>query len=229
MDIYYTTAKAILRLYQLILTLDCHVSGELNFPEGAKIIAGNHPNATDGFFLPFIFPERLYFFIQGDLFRLPFFGWLLAKANQIPVDPDEKQLSYKKAIRLLNQDKSVAIFPEATLNPDGQSIKSGTGAVRLSLMTKRPIIPLGFYVPPKNLHYFERMRQGKKNRGHWQLRGHCYLHIGSQWMPRIEERETPRSIAIRDLTERLMDIIDLQTQLAKQAFTKETGIPADVA
>jgi 1-acyl-sn-glycerol-3-phosphate acyltransferase len=227
MDIYYRTAKAIIRLYHLILLQDCHTFGQRNFPEGAKIIAGNHPNATDGFFLPFIFPEKLYFFIQGDLFSLPFFGWLLAKADQIPVVPGKKQLALEKALRLLKQNKTVALFPEARLNPDGQAIKSGTGAVRLALQTHTPIIPVGFFVPSKNLHYFERYKQGRKSRGHWQLRGHCYLHIGAPWTPGSDGAKTSSTQAIHSLTAQLMSIINQQAQLAMQAFTQETGLPAD--
>ncbi len=226
---YYKTCMAIIRTFHFILGQDCHVSGQRSFPIGAKIIAGNHPNATDGFFLPFIFPEQLYFFIQGDLFSLPFFGWLLKKADQIQVVPGQKHLALEKALRLLKQDKPVAIFPEARLNPDGQPTKSATGAVRLSLMTGTPIIPVGFYVPPKNLHYFERNRLGRKTRGHWQLRGHCYLNIGSQWTPVQETDQTTGVDAIRSMTERLMDNINAQVQLAKQAFTSTAGEPADLA
>jgi 1-acyl-sn-glycerol-3-phosphate acyltransferase len=227
LDIYYNTAKAILRLFHLVLMQDCRVEGKPDLPPGRKIIAGNHPNATDGFFLPFIFPERLYFFVQGDLFTLPFFGWLLAKADQIPVIPGKKHEALEKAARLLGQEKTVALFPEATLNPDGKTIKSGTGAVRLSLMTNAPIIPVGFYVPSGNLHYFERNREGRRTRGHWQMRGHCYLHIGAPWMPAVEAEGSPEVDSARVLTERLMDRIQQQAQLAMQAFTKETGLPAD--
>ncbi len=229
MDIYYSTIKAIFRTFHLLTFQNCRVEGERTFANGAKIIAGNHPHATDGFFLPLIFPEKLYFFIQGDLFSLPFIGWLFTKADQIQVVPDQKLLAFEKALKILRQDKPVAIFPEATLNPDGQPLKSHTGAVRLSLMTNAPIIPVGFYVPPKNLHYFERQRLGRKTRGHWQLHGTCYLHIGTPWKPSDEPTITEGSAAVRGLTERLMSLINDQVQLAMQTFTQEAGQTADLA
>jgi 1-acyl-sn-glycerol-3-phosphate acyltransferase len=227
--IYYKTAKAIIRIFHFLLAQDCHVNGERGYLKGAKIIAGNHPNATDGLFLPFLFPEKLHFFIQGDLFSLPFFGWLLAKADQIPVIPGEKHLALEKAAHLLEEDKAVALFPEATLNPDGQPVKSGTGAVRLSQMTNTPIIPVGFYVPPKHLHYFERMRSGRKTKGHWQLRGRCYLHIGSPWLPGNEMDVPFGADALRNMTERLMYKINDQAKLAMQDFISETGLSAELA
>ena len=162
------------------------MSGEFPVQLGQKIIAGNHPNATDGFYLPSLFKDKLYFFVQGDLFEIPIMGWLFTKSGQIRVNPDNKIAALDRAFELLKRGESVAIFPEARLNPDGQPLKSGTGAVRLSLMTQVPIIPIGFYVPPKNLQHISRMKKGAVSQGHWQTHGHCYLHFGSPWSPSDE-------------------------------------------
>ena len=93
MSIYYSTVTLVLKIFHRVFSQDCHVSGEPIVPPGAKIIAGNHPNATDGLFLPFIFHEKLHFFIQGDIFDLPIVGWLLSKSEQIPVLPGQKNQS----------------------------------------------------------------------------------------------------------------------------------------
>ena len=128
MDIYYNSVKGIIRLFHAILFQDCHVNRDVTLPLGAKIIAGNHPNATDGLFLPFVFREKLHFFVQGDLFDIPFVGWLLAKSDQIKVLADNKLLALEKAKKLLNQDKVIAIFPEARLNPERQLINNINGS-----------------------------------------------------------------------------------------------------
>jgi 1-acyl-sn-glycerol-3-phosphate acyltransferase len=229
MNVYYITAKTIIRIFHLIFNQDCHIFGRLDYHKGAKIIAGNHPNATDGLFLPFIFTEELHFFVQGDIFDIPFIGWLLAKANQIKVIPGQKHLALKQGIRLLENNKAVAIFPEAALNPDGQSLKSESGAVRMSLYTQVPIIPVGFYVPSKNLRHIVRMKNGRKSQGHWQKRGHCYVHIGEEWLPSMEFVGDVNHTTLEELTERLMQKIMDQAQLAMQAYTRETGLPAELA
>jgi 1-acyl-sn-glycerol-3-phosphate acyltransferase len=229
MNIYYNTARLIIRIFHLIFSQDCRVCGDLNFPSGAKIIAGNHPNATDGLFLPFVFQEMLHFFVQGDLFEIPFVGWLLAKSEQIPVIPGQKQRALELAAKLLEQDKVVALFPEARLNPEVLSVKSGIGAVRLSLMTKAPIIPVGFYVPPQNLRHITRMMKGRVSAGNWQTHGHCTLHIGVPWLPGEEISGSVDQDNLRELTEQLMGKIDAQAFLARQDYAKETGLPISVA
>ncbi len=160
MDTYYSTAKLILRIYQGMLSQHSHVSGELPRCPGAKIIAANHPNVTDGFFLPFILQEKLHFFIQGDIFSIPFIGWLLARCEQIPVWPARKKAALEQACELLAGGKTVVIFPEGKLNPDNQPLKAGTGAVRLSLMTGAAIIPVGFYVPAQVCKKFDHTEKG---------------------------------------------------------------------
>ena len=79
MDVFDSVAKLIFRIYHHMLFKNCEVCGELEKPPGAKIIEANHPNSIDGFFLPFIFREKLHLFIQRDLFLLPFFRWLLIR------------------------------------------------------------------------------------------------------------------------------------------------------
>ena len=229
MSIYYKILRLIFRIFHLVFFQDCRVYGEHDSPPGAKIIAGNHPNATDGFFLLFVFKEQLHFFVQGDLYDIPFVGWLFTKSEQIRVIPDQKKLAMEQAVTFLEQDKVVALFPEARLNPDGQPVKSGTGAVRLSLTTGSPIIPIGFYVPPKNLHHITRMKKGRVSQGYWQTHGHCYLHIGSPWLPSEETVASIEQADLRGLTERLMDKINDQAQLAMQKYASETGLPVDLA
>jgi 1-acyl-sn-glycerol-3-phosphate acyltransferase len=227
MDIYYNTAKGIIRIFQTIFLQDCHVHGENNLPFGAKIIAGNHPHATDALFLPFVFREKLHFFVQGDLFDIPFIGWLLAKADQIPVLPNNKLLAFEQAERHLKLERAIAIFPEARLNPERNLMRSGTGAVQLSLTTGAPIIPVGFYVPAKYLHYIERQKKDRISKGHWQTHGHCYLHIGSPWLPGGEIGQLEEPASRRELTRQLMDLIEVQAMLARQDCANETGEPID--
>lgn len=229
MDNYYMTLKLIFRIFHLVTFQDCRVYGNIGIASGAKIIAGNHPNATDGFYLFFVFKEQLHFFAQDDLFDIPFIGWLFTHSGQIRVLPDQKKLAVEQAIKYLEQDKVVVIFPEARLNPDGQPGKSHTGAIRLALATGAPIIPLGFYVPPQNLHHISRMKRGEVSQGHWQTHGHCYLHIGSPWLIGEQAAQPVEQADLRGLTIQLMDKINDQVQMAMEAYSRETGTSADLA
>ncbi|MCK5429675.1 MAG: 1-acyl-sn-glycerol-3-phosphate acyltransferase, partial [Anaerolineales bacterium] len=85
MNVWYNTAKSILRTYTALFMRSIQVFGQDNLPLGAKIIVANHANMTDSFILPFIIREKLHFLIQADAFNLPFLGGLLERAEQIPV------------------------------------------------------------------------------------------------------------------------------------------------
>ena len=220
---YYNIARLIVRIYHILFWQNCKVAGRLNLPYGGKIIAGNHPNATDGLFLPFVFREKLHFFIQGDIFDLPVIGCLLTKSDQIPVIPDRKQLALIQAVRLVSQGETVVIFPEARLNPDHLKIKAGTGAIRLSLITHAPIIPIGFYVPSRYLRHISRQKNGRLSQGNWQFRGHCYLHIGDPWSPADEMDGPFNPVLLHQLTARLMEKIDTEATRACQDCSKVLG------
>ena len=85
MDFWYEFTKGIPWLYTRFCVKGCEIQGRENIVSGPKILVANHPNATDGFFLPFIVPEKVYFFIQDTVFQIPFFGTLLRLSDQIPV------------------------------------------------------------------------------------------------------------------------------------------------
>jgi hypothetical protein len=107
----------------------------------------------------------------------------MAKADQIPMHPDNKLLAFDRAEEYLRQGKVIAIFPEARLNPERQLIRSGTGAVHLSLITGAPVIPIGFYVPAQCLRYIGRQKKTEYRRdtGRLTVTAICISgHPGSQ-------------------------------------------------
>ncbi len=86
-------------------------------PEGPILVAAKHQSAweTFAFFIPFRRPAYVY---KRQLAYVPLFGWLIWKANQIPVDRGKKGEALasitggaRKAAALGRQ---VMIFPEGT-------------------------------------------------------------------------------------------------------------------
>ena len=113
-------------------------------PPGAKIIAANHPTTSDPFFLmswPF---EPMYILIAESAFKVPLVGLFLRLAGHIPVYPDRGREAFETALRLLSEGHTVGIFPEGALSEDdGQLVTARTGAVRLAVTARVPIIPAG--------------------------------------------------------------------------------------
>jgi 1-acyl-sn-glycerol-3-phosphate acyltransferase len=120
------------------------VEWETEVPSGAKIIAANHPTTTDPFLMmswPF---EPIYILISEAAFKVPLIGQFLRLAGHIPVYAHRGREAFEAALHLLDEGKTVGIFPEGALSEDdGQLVTARSGAVRLAVTARVPIVPAG--------------------------------------------------------------------------------------
>src|SRR5512139_151043 len=135
MDVWYNVAKSIIRTYLMMFTDGFQVNGVENIVSGPKIVVANHNYATDAFVVPFIFPEKLNFLVQSELFTLPVFGRILALADQIPVTIGQGKEALKTARERLAIGNTVVIFPEGHLNHGEALRRAGSGAAILAVQT----------------------------------------------------------------------------------------------
>jgi 1-acyl-sn-glycerol-3-phosphate acyltransferase len=217
MDLYCTFAKLCLWVYQTVTFQRRCVIGKDRLPPGAKIVAANHPNPTDAYHFPFVLEGKFYTLIAGTSFSLPVVGWLMRRCGQIPVHKDQKAKALDKACELIRQGQTVLIFPEGRLNPDHLPLKVGTGAVRMSLISGAPIVPVGIYVPEQCLHTRNVSYDGRIDKRRYQVGGCCNIQIGEPWYPARENGPQGRAYSPRELTNILMEKIDALAYQARQA------------
>lgn len=211
MDVWYTTTKSIVGAYIALFVRKIHIEGRDNIPPGAKIVVANHALASDGFLLPFIFPDKLHYMIQEDIFRIPFVGKLLAMADQIPVVKGQGIEALQNALDKLAEGKTIALFPEGRLNDGKKLLKAFTGAARLALESGAPVVPVGFYTPPKYARPIASSLFGRPTSGTWQFGGPSFISIGNSWKPFIEKPLSDTyqyARVVRDLTDDLMGRIN---------------------
>jgi 1-acyl-sn-glycerol-3-phosphate acyltransferase len=213
----YACAWSFLKLYNLLFIHEIRARRPAELPAMPKIIASNHPNATDGFVLPFVFPdEKLSVLAQASVFRIPVLGGWLAGAGGIPVVKGRPDSVLDAAQRRIGQGYSVYICPEGRLNQGGALGRGHTGAVRLALASGVPIVPVGFYVPPRHVQTFSRTAGGRVHTGRWQMGGPIYVEIGEAWWPGAELAGRPAARDYRKLTDRLMAEIGALTRQAEE-------------
>jgi 1-acyl-sn-glycerol-3-phosphate acyltransferase len=118
--------------------------------EGAFIVAPNHVTEID----PVITAVAVYragrvphFMAKASLFRVPVFGTILRRTDQIPVDRAgvaRGSDAMQAARRTLDRGHCVMIYPEGTLtrDPDLWPMRGKSGAVRLALQAGVPLIPM---------------------------------------------------------------------------------------
>jgi len=221
MNTCYTSLILFLKTYQALFPQDSRIFGIDYIPQGAKIIAANHPNVTDTFHLALVMEDQLHTLLMGDLFFIPLLGQLLASSGQIPVYPGQKGTALQKASEALAVGGTVLIYPEAQLNPENRRLKGKSGAVRMSLISGAPIIPLGIYVPPSCTRTLRVQSNGRLRQGRWQTTGLCILYFGEPWLPSEEVHGAFDDTLIYALTDQLMGKIYALSQKAFQAWQQD--------
>jgi 1-acyl-sn-glycerol-3-phosphate acyltransferase len=117
--------------------------------EGPAIIAGNHLSYLDPFAHGVFVVKagrRPRFLAKQELFDAPFVGTVLRGAHQISVQRGAGDRSpIDDATRSVEQGEVVVIYPEGTTTTTNEDFSPGrgkTGAVRLSIATGIPILPV---------------------------------------------------------------------------------------
>lgn len=117
--------------------------------EGGFVVTPNHVSYFDPFPVAhYLFDSGCVPFFLGkeSVFRIPGVGRLLRAAGQIPVYRLTGRAvdAYRAAVEGVHQGKCVVMFPEGTLtrDPDMWPMTGKTGAARVALETRQPIIPL---------------------------------------------------------------------------------------
>jgi len=202
--------------YRNVLGIRYSVCGLEHLPRGPKILAANHPGASDTLLLPPIFEEQVTGLAEEGQFKNPIVGWILTHSGHIPVRAKNPEEAFDLSSQALLGGKTILIFPEGTLNPEYKEIRAKSGAVRLSLKTGAPIIPVGIYVPRKdtlNLRWYS--KNGRGHGGRFQFRGQYSVQIGRPWRPGETKANDQNPLQVHELTRRLMNQIYCLIEQAK--------------
>jgi 1-acyl-sn-glycerol-3-phosphate acyltransferase len=146
-------------------------SGWENLPkEGGFVASPNHISYFDPFSIAhYLYASGCepYFLGKEEVFRVPVFGRLLVASGQVPVYRKTGRAAdaYRAAVEGVENGKCVVVFPEGTLtrDPDLWPMVGKTGAARIALQTRRPVVPLAHWgaqevIPTygKGIHLFQR-------------------------------------------------------------------------
>lgn len=128
-----------------------------NVPKnGAAIVVCNHLSYLD----PLTFTHFLYnngraprYLGKEQVFRVPFIGWFIKAAGQIPVSRESKDAikGFEHAIAVLKAGHMLGVYPEGTLTRDENlwPMKAKTGVARLALETGVPVYPCASWGPER--------------------------------------------------------------------------------
>lgn len=125
-------------------------TGYEHFPtEGGFIVCPNHISYADPLLLAhYVFDSGRapHFLAKESVFRIPVAGKIIAKAEQIPVYRESGQAAdaFQAAVQAVHDNKVVVVYPEGTItrDPGIWPMTGKTGAARIALETRCPVIPV---------------------------------------------------------------------------------------
>lgn len=208
--LYPVIRKGITAASRLMFRLDVQFHEEL--PAGPKIIAPNHPTTTDPFLLLGLAREHIAILIERKIFQVPFWGKVMLKGGQIPVDKENGRVAFDAGLARLQSGETIAIYPEGHVSPhEGGFCAPKTGVVRLALMTGAPIIPIGIYVDRSRIRLVETKIKDNNEVATWYFNGPYAMTVGApiRLSGDLEDRDY-----VRDASKQLMNRI---TQLTHES------------
>lgn len=124
---------------------DFRVHGELpDYVPKKTVVISNHVSNSDVFLLCHL-PWEMKFLGKQALFFIPFVGWLMWLAGDVPVKRGKRNsivhaMDHCKAH--LHRGMPVMIFPEGTRSETGELLPFKDGAFRLAIETGADILPI---------------------------------------------------------------------------------------
>jgi 1-acyl-sn-glycerol-3-phosphate acyltransferase len=129
-----------------------HIEGRSLVPKtGPVIFASNHLSFIDSIAIPVAAPRPVHFLAKSSYFDSPgISGWaskqFFSAIGAIPVERGAGQAALdalNQQRRLLEEGRTVALYPEGTRSLDGRLYRGRTGVAFLALQTGAPVVPVG--------------------------------------------------------------------------------------
>jgi 1-acyl-sn-glycerol-3-phosphate acyltransferase len=110
---------------------------------GPVLLVANHSSLLDPPLVGSVARRQLWFMAKAELFGIPLFGALIRRVNARPVRREGSDSgALRTALRVLQDDGALLIFPEGTRGDEGVLRPAKTGAGMLAVTTGAPVVPV---------------------------------------------------------------------------------------
>jgi 1-acyl-sn-glycerol-3-phosphate acyltransferase len=147
-------ARFAFRMTMRALGMRIKVSGTEHLDAGqAYLYVGNHVNIFDPFAFVAAVPQWVVAVEKRPNFRLPIYGWLIARWGNIPIDRDSPTSALRTLMGLvqrLKQGESICLMPEGTRTRTGEMGEFKNGPFRVAIDAQVPVVPFVL----RGMHHF---------------------------------------------------------------------------
>lgn len=148
-ELVYPPVIATARAWFKALDLRFDIQGTEHVPrKGGALLVSNHISYLDFIFtgLAALPSKRLVrFMAKESVFRHKVSGPLMRAMKHIPVDRSQGEDAYKHALKSLDSGEIVGVFPEATISRSFTLKDFKSGAARLALEARVPVVPVALW------------------------------------------------------------------------------------
>ena len=141
------------RFFRLMAVISSRLNPFWNFaivgdpapPTRPTVVVSNHQSNADVFLISYL-PWEMKWMGKASLFRVPFLGWSMSLAGDIPVDRGAKGAAASALLKCgqwVRQGMPVMMFPEGTRSLEGVMLPFKDGAFRLAIDSGAELLPLG--------------------------------------------------------------------------------------
>lgn len=146
----YTGVLALGRAGASVMGWTVEATGVSRIPaEGPAVLAGNHVSYFDPLVLSLAARHRgrwVRYLAKRELFGWPATHWALSTMGHIPVDRrGDAAASLVAALRALRRGEVVGVYPEGTISRTLVPLGGKTGAARLALVSRAPLVPVAVW------------------------------------------------------------------------------------
>ncbi|HEX7705587.1 MAG TPA: lysophospholipid acyltransferase family protein [Thermoanaerobaculia bacterium] len=126
--------------------IDLHISGLDRIDVTQRyVLVANHYSYLDIPCIMAIVPQPIRFMAKVSLFKIPIFGWALARAGFIPIDRKNRRTAVKSfdlAAQRIRAGNTIVIFPEEGRTHERTMKPFQRGAFLLALKSEQTIVPI---------------------------------------------------------------------------------------
>ncbi|HBC94629.1 MAG TPA: 1-acyl-sn-glycerol-3-phosphate acyltransferase [Pelotomaculum sp.] len=139
----FSLLKAGARLVLFVLRR-WEIRGAENLPAtGGVVLVANHVSYWDPIAIICAFKRQVYFMAKYELFKIPLVGYAVRSSGAFPVRRDvTDRNAVRTALRLLQADEVVGLFPEGTRSHTGEMLRPHLGAAMIALKSRTPVVPI---------------------------------------------------------------------------------------
>lgn len=138
-----TFIKAFFRLFFFLFYRVNREGFEVFDTPGRALIFANHQNNLDPLTIGCYIRPHIRAMAKKELFRTKIGTWFFTLCGAFPIDRGNADThAIKTAIRALQKDSKLLIFPEGTRNFTTTALAVKPGAVMIAIKAKAPLIPV---------------------------------------------------------------------------------------